>query len=119
MSEPTRLPAAARASGRCWKNRRKRWWRDIYLKTDPLEDRRDRDRETPHARHSQAVRLPKEFRFEGREVRVTKVGRRVILEPMEPDESMPWPEIDQFGDLPFMPEEREQPDAPKATRRNK
>ena len=49
-------------------------------------------------RRSQAVRLPKEFRFEGREVRVNKVGNRVILEPMEPDESMPWTVIDQLGD---------------------
>ena len=31
---------------------------------------------------SQAVRLPKEFRFEGSEVRVSKVGDKVILEPM-------------------------------------
>ena len=27
--------------------------------------------------------LPKEFRFEGSEVRVSKVGDKVILEPME------------------------------------
>ena len=32
---------------------------------------------------SQAVRLPKEFRFEGTEVRVSKVGEKVILEPAE------------------------------------
>jgi antitoxin VapB len=32
---------------------------------------------------SQAVRLPKEFRFPGKEVRVTKVGDKVILEPLE------------------------------------
>ena len=32
---------------------------------------------------SQAVRLPKEFRFEGSEVRVSKVGDKVILEPMK------------------------------------
>ena len=31
---------------------------------------------------SQAVRLPKEFRFEGSEVRVSKVGDEVILEPI-------------------------------------
>ena len=30
---------------------------------------------------SQAVRLPKEFRFAGTEVRVSKVGDKVILEP--------------------------------------
>ena len=32
---------------------------------------------------SQAVRLPKEFRFEGTEVRVSRVGDRVILEAIE------------------------------------
>jgi antitoxin VapB len=31
---------------------------------------------------SQAVRLPKEFRFEGKEVRIRRVGRGVLLEPM-------------------------------------
>ena len=31
---------------------------------------------------SQAVRLPKEFRFEGKEVRVSRVGDKVILEPI-------------------------------------
>lgn len=32
---------------------------------------------------SQAVRLPKAFRFEGTEVRVSRIGDKVILEPME------------------------------------
>ena len=32
---------------------------------------------------SQAVRLPKEFRLPGKEVRVSKVGDKVILEPLE------------------------------------
>jgi len=32
---------------------------------------------------SQAVRLPKQFRFEGKEVRIKKEGNRVILEPLE------------------------------------
>jgi antitoxin VapB len=32
---------------------------------------------------SQAVRLPKEFRMPGKEVRVSKVGDKVILEPLE------------------------------------
>lgn len=32
---------------------------------------------------SQAVRLPKEFRMPGTEVRVSKVGDKVILEPIE------------------------------------
>ena len=30
---------------------------------------------------SQAVRLPREFRFEGDEVNIRRVGKRVILEP--------------------------------------
>jgi antitoxin VapB len=60
---------------------------------------------------SQAVRLPKEFRFEGKEVRVTKVGDKVILEPMDSG-AMPWALIDGLGDSPFMPQGREQPDLP-------
>ena len=60
---------------------------------------------------SQAVRLPKEFRFEGTEVRVSKIGDKVILEPMQQD-PMPWALIDQTGDSPFMPEGREQPQMP-------
>jgi antitoxin VapB len=46
---------------------------------------------------SQAVRLPKEFRFEGTEVRVSKVGNKVILEPIartEQDIAAVWAEID-------------------------
>jgi antitoxin VapB len=34
---------------------------------------------------SQAVRLPKEFRFEGTEVRIRRQGSAVILEPMPND----------------------------------
>ena len=34
---------------------------------------------------SQAVRLPKEFRLPGKEVRVRRIGRSVLLEPMERD----------------------------------
>jgi antitoxin VapB len=30
---------------------------------------------------SQAVRLPREFRFEGDEVNIRRVGKKVILEP--------------------------------------
>ena len=64
---------------------------------------------------SQAVRLPKEFRFAGNEVKVSKVGDRVILEPMVSDESMPWTAIDPLGDSPFMPQGREQPEAPASS----
>jgi virulence-associated protein VagC len=34
--------------------------------------------------HSQAVRLPKEFRFEGTEVRISRLGDGVLLEPVGP-----------------------------------
>jgi antitoxin VapB len=63
---------------------------------------------------SQAVRLPKEFRFAGREVRVSKVGDKVILEPLEQntDSQSFWAAIDSTGDMPFMPEGREQPPMP-------
>ena len=61
---------------------------------------------------SQAVRLPKECRFEGKEVRVTKVGNRLILEPLAGDDAMPWALIDQLGDTPFMPDGRDQPKMP-------
>jgi antitoxin VapB len=37
---------------------------------------------------SQAVRLPKEFRFEGEEVRVRRLGQGVVLEPVTP---VSWP----------------------------
>jgi antitoxin VapB len=34
---------------------------------------------------SQAVRLPKEFRVNGDEVRIRRVGSKIILEPMQND----------------------------------
>jgi antitoxin VapB len=37
---------------------------------------------------SQAVRLPKEFRFKGSKVRIRKEGDKVIIEPLE---SSDWP----------------------------
>ncbi|WP_293853588.1 antitoxin [uncultured Alsobacter sp.] len=61
---------------------------------------------------SQAVRLPKEFRFEGKEVRITKVGDRVILEPIG-DGPVPWALIDQLGDPEFMAAGRDQPPMPE------
>ena len=43
---------------------------------------------------SQAVRLPKAFRFEGSEVRIRKQGEKVILEPIK---KTTWP--DGFWDV--------------------
>jgi antitoxin VapB len=55
---------------------------------------------------SQAVRLPKEFRFEGTEVRVSKVGDKVILEPLkkEPFDAEAWfARLDELGARDFSP----------------
>ena len=62
---------------------------------------------------SQAVRLPKEFRFSGTEVSAVKIGDRVILEPIDSGVTrVPWSAIDSVGEKPFMPEGREQPPLP-------
>jgi antitoxin VapB len=61
---------------------------------------------------SQAVRLPKEFRLPGNEVRVRRLGRGVLLEPMEFDVSAWWAELDRYKDIPFMESGREQPPMP-------
>lgn len=64
---------------------------------------------------SQAVRLPKEFRLPGKEVRVTRVGRGVLLEPVERDAKdiqAIFAKLDAYLDEPFMPEGREQPPMP-------
>jgi len=77
--------------------------------------------ETPPARAklfqhggSQAVRLPKAFRFEGTEVSVRREGDRVILEPVKarrprtPEElEALWAEIDRNGGADFP--DRDQP----------
>ena len=39
---------------------------------------------------SQAVRIPKEFAFEGRAVRMHKEGDRLIIEPDEPKDLFAW-----------------------------
>jgi len=65
---------------------------------------------------SQAVRLPKAFRLPGQVVRVRRMGRGVLLEPMERDakdiEAI-FAEIDKLGGDEFLPEGRpEQPPMP-------
>jgi antitoxin VapB len=46
---------------------------------------------------SQAVRLPKEFRFEGTEVRVSRHGNGVLLQPMEINLDAVFAKIDSYG----------------------
>lgn len=61
---------------------------------------------------SQAVRLPKEFRMHGSEVRIRKQGSGVLLEPIASD----WEWLDeiagQFSDD-FLADGREQPELPR------
>jgi antitoxin VapB len=55
---------------------------------------------------SQAVRLPKEFRMAGAEVRVRRIGRGVLLEPIErdlADIAAIFAEIDRQGGADFLP----------------
>ena len=61
---------------------------------------------------SQAVRLPREFRFEGDRVRVRRAGRGVLVEPMFTDVSAWFAELDRLAAEPFMPDGREQPRTP-------
>lgn len=57
---------------------------------------------------SQAVRLPKEFRFEGSRVFVKKVGDAVVLLPRQDSWDVLFDSLDQFTDD-FM-EARDQPE---------
>lgn len=64
--------------------------------------------------NSQAVRLPKDFRFEVEEVEVSREGDAVILRP-KPDATRPWASlhaaVHRGFSADFMGEGREQPDA--------
>ena len=64
---------------------------------------------------SQAVRLPKEFRFEGNEVRIRHAFGGVLLEPVEPVQK-PWTTLEELyerlavlRDGHLFPEREEQP----------
>jgi antitoxin VapB len=64
---------------------------------------------------SQAVRLPQDFRFQGDRVRIRRVGKGVLLEPIETDVAQWFAELDQFVAEPFMPDGRSQPPTPTRT----
>lgn len=58
---------------------------------------------------SQAVRLPKEFRLPGKEVRISRVGAKIVLEPIKPAafDFATWrAELDALGARDFLPEGR-------------
>jgi len=46
---------------------------------------------------SQAVRLPKEFRLDSREVRVVRSGASLVLTPIETDAARLFAELDAIG----------------------
>jgi antitoxin VapB len=62
---------------------------------------------------SQAVRLPREFRFEGNQVRVRQVSEGVLLEPLISDPGRWFAELDRLNSPPFPKKLRKQPPAPR------
>jgi len=61
---------------------------------------------------SQAVRLPKEFRLPGKEVRIRKFGLGVLIEPIDTKWKEIFAQLDSIEDVPFMERGREQPPMP-------
>jgi len=62
---------------------------------------------------SQAVRLPREFRFEGDRVRIRRVAEGVLLEPLISDAPRWFAELDRLNSEPFMKKGRKQPVTPR------
>ena len=57
---------------------------------------------------SQAVRLPKQFRLPGKEVRISRVGNKVVLEPIDntPFDVEAWrAKLRELGAADFLVEE--------------
>ncbi|MGA8150311.1 MAG: AbrB/MazE/SpoVT family DNA-binding domain-containing protein [Terriglobales bacterium] len=61
---------------------------------------------------SQAVRLPREFRFEGDRVRIRRVAQGVLLQPLIQSPGEWFHELDELSSQPF-PRRGRQPAAPK------
>lgn len=62
---------------------------------------------------SQAVRLPREFRFEGDQVRIRRVAEGVLLEPLISDARKWFVELDRLSVEPFLKKGRRQPVVPR------
>jgi len=62
---------------------------------------------------SQAVRLPRGFRFSGTTVRVSRHGRGVLLEPVIENPTDWFAEMDKHADDTFLEEGRDQPPTPE------
>ena len=61
---------------------------------------------------SQAVRLPMEFRLPGDTVKVSRVGKGVLLQPVTTDVDAWFGQLDEQSDPSFMKEGRNQPKMP-------
>jgi len=62
---------------------------------------------------SQAVRLPREFRFDGDEVRIRQVGDGVLLEPRISDVRQWFAELDRVKPAFMKKGSRQQPQTPR------
>lgn len=62
---------------------------------------------------SQAVRLPREFRFEGSQVRVRRLAEGVLLEPLIADAAEWFAELDRVREGSFLGKGRNQPVTPR------
>jgi antitoxin VapB len=62
---------------------------------------------------SQAVRLPREFRFEGSQVRVRRLAEGVLLEPLIADPGEWFAELDRVREGQFLGKGRNQPATPR------
>jgi antitoxin VapB len=64
---------------------------------------------------SQAVRLPRDFRFEGSQVRVRRLAEGVLLEPLIADAAEWFAELDRIREGHFLDKgrERNQPATPR------
>jgi antitoxin VapB len=62
---------------------------------------------------SQAVRLPREFRFKGNKVRIRRVGKSIVLEPLMDDPNAWLTELKNIPPDPDFMKKRRQPKTPK------
>jgi antitoxin VapB len=64
---------------------------------------------------SQAVRIPAAFRLTGNKVRIRRVPQGLLLEPFEQDFDLEawFARLDQFQDIEFMEDGRNQPPMPE------
>lgn len=62
---------------------------------------------------SQAVRLPREFRFDGDRVRIRRIGDAVVLQPVILDVGEWFAKMDSLSPEPFFERGRKQPKPPR------